>query len=99
VTPLHDHAQGCVLCIRVVPNASRNSVDGAVGETLKIRLRAPPVEGKANKALVAILAERLGVREREIILLAGETARTKRVLVKGLHAGEVARLLGIPAAT
>jgi uncharacterized protein len=93
VIPIQQHAQGAVFNVRVVPNASRDAIEGTVGDAVKVRLRAPPADGKANRALAEVLAERLGIRPRDVILLAGETARTKRVLVKGLSAATAADLL------
>jgi uncharacterized protein (TIGR00251 family) len=74
---------GVELTLRIVPRASKDAVAGALGEALKIRLRAPPVDGKANAALRAFLAEALDVPERAVTLLSGETGRLKRVRVAG----------------
>ncbi len=85
---------GAVLRVRVTPRASRNEVQGVLGDALKIRLQAPPVEGKANEALVRFLAERLDLPLRAITLLSGETGRNKRVRVAGLsEAAAMERLL------
>lgn len=59
-----------------------------------MRLTAPPVEGKANAALVALLAERLGVRKSDVAILRGQKGRDKLVEVAGLSEEEVARRLG-----
>jgi uncharacterized protein (TIGR00251 family) len=76
------------LAIRVQPGAKSNEIVGWVadahgGEVLKIRLRAPAVEGKANAALIAFLAEILGLRSRQIILERGGKSRDKVVCVEG----------------
>lgn len=85
---------GVVLNLRIVPRASRNAAAEAVGDALKIRLRAPPVDGKANAALCEFLADTLGVPKRAVTILAGETGRLKRVRVAGLApAAAEARLL------
>jgi uncharacterized protein len=86
-------ANGIVINVRVVPRASRNEVAGVQGDALRIRLQAPPVEGKANAALVRFLAECLGVRPGNITILSGEKGRTKRVLVSGTAAERVAGLV------
>jgi uncharacterized protein (TIGR00251 family) len=75
---------GVTLSLRVVPRASRNAVGEPVGASLKIRLQAPPVDGKANAALRSFLAETLGVPVRAVTLVSGETGRLKRVRVEGL---------------
>lgn len=84
---------GVTLSIRVTPRSSRNRVDGLVGDALKIRLNAPPVEGKANEALVEFLADTLGLPHRAIRLEAGAQARLKRVRVMGLDASTVEQRL------
>jgi uncharacterized protein len=75
---------GVVLEIHATPRASRNQIQGFHGESLKIRLKAPPVEGKANAALINYLAEVLDIPRRKITLLSGQTSRQKRVLIRGI---------------
>ncbi|MBM4467450.1 MAG: YggU family protein [Chloroflexi bacterium] len=65
---------GVTFAVRVVPRASRNEIVGVQGDALKVRLTAPPVEGKANEALVAFLAQRLGVRKSQVEIVAGGTS-------------------------
>jgi uncharacterized protein (TIGR00251 family) len=86
--------QGTVLLVRVVPNASRSEVAQVDPEVIRIRLHAPAVEGKANKALVEFLADTLGIRVRQVTIVGGEHARQKRVLVTGLPAAGISRRLG-----
>lgn len=90
---LRETADGVVLTVRVVPRAPRNAVQGVLGAALKIRLAAPPVEGKANTELVRFLAEKLELHAGKIHLLAGATDRNKRVLIQGVRAGEIAAKL------
>jgi len=82
-------SDGVRLHIRVVPRASRNGVQGLLGDAVKIRLQAPPVEGKANRALLDFLAEALKLPARQLELLSGETGRNKTVLVHGRTEAEV----------
>lgn len=77
------------LTIKVVPRASKNQIVGIEGDALKVRLNAPPVEGKANDALIQFLAERLGVARTQIEIIAGHTARRKIVRVRGISVDEV----------
>lgn len=86
-------AGGTRLTLRVVPRADRDAVQGVQGDALKIRLRAPPVDNKANAALIEFLAERLALPRSRIRLLSGATGRNKQVLVSGLGEAEVARRL------
>ena len=81
--------------VRVVPRARINEITGIHGDALKVRLTAPPVEGRANEALVAFLAKRLGVRKSEVEIVAGTTSRRKMIRVIGVLAQEMEeRLLG-----
>jgi len=65
--------------VHVQPRASRNEIVGLHGAALKVRLQAPPVEGAANDALVALLAERLGVARAAVRVVGGATSRAKTV--------------------
>ncbi len=81
------------LRLRVIPNARRDDVVGEYGDAVKIKIAAPAVEGKANEAVRAFLAERLGVGVRAVDLVAGEKSRDKVVAVEGLNGGELRRRL------
>ncbi|WP_341677550.1 DUF167 domain-containing protein [Niveibacterium sp. SC-1] len=72
-----------ILTLHIQPGARRTGLAGLHGEALKIRLAAPPVDGKANQALLAFLAERLGVPRAQLTLLSGASSRAKRVAVHG----------------
>jgi len=71
------------LPLKVVPKASRNRVVGWVGERLKIQVTAPPERGKANDAVVEILAEALGLPSARVRIVAGETSPLKTVEIDG----------------
>ena len=88
-----DGAGGAVLELLVQPRASRTRVVGEHEGRLKIQLAAPPVDGEANAALLAFLAEALDLRRADLALLAGETGRRKRVRAAGMAAGEAAARL------
>ena len=87
---------GTRLALRVQPRASRTEVAGPHGDSLRVRLAAPPVDGAANDALVRFLAEALEVPRAAVILVGGRSSRTKAVHVTGLPPDEVARRLGVP---
>lgn len=93
MNPITGSGQDTVLAVRVVPNASRSEVAQVGPDAIRIRLQAPPVEGKANKALIAFLADTLGLRPRQISIAAGEHARTKRVVIAGMPPSAVAERL------
>lgn len=66
----------------VQPRSSRNQVVGLHGNALKVKIKAPPVEGAANTMCIAVLAKALNVPKSAIELVSGKTARTKRLLIK-----------------
>ena len=84
---------GVTIPVRAVPRASRNAVEGVIEGALRVRLTAPPVEGAANKALVAFLAHTLSVPARDLTITGGEWGRRKLVHVRGLTPDEVRRRL------
>lgn len=88
-----DGAGGAVLELLVQPRASRTRVVGEHDGRLKIQLAAPPVDGEANAALLAFLADALGVKKAEVALLAGESGRRKRVRIAGVTAEVAAATL------
>lgn len=85
-----------ILNFYVQPGVKKTETAGTHGEALKIRLAAPPVEGKANAALLKWVANSLDVSKGDVLLLSGEKSREKRIQVNGkFEAAEViARLLG-----
>jgi uncharacterized protein len=98
--PWRSEASGLVLSVRLTPRSDREVIDGiaqlADGKAvLQARVRAPPADGLANAALVRLIAAALGVRPRDVRLVAGETARLKRVKVSGSAAALAAALAKI----
>lgn len=91
-----DGAGGVVLEVLVQPRASRTRVVGEHDGRLKIQLAAPPVDGEANAALLAFLADALGVKRAEVALLAGESGRRKRVRIAGVTAASASEALLTP---
>lgn len=95
--PWQTTAGGIVLTVRLTPKGGRDGIDGvdvlSDGRTvLKARVRAAPSEGEANDALCKMMAKALGVPPRDVALVAGATARIKRLTVVGDSAGLVAAL-------
>ncbi len=78
--------------VRVAPRASRNAIEGEHDGALKVRLTAPPLDGRANDALRRVLAERLNVPISAVRIVSGEKSRTKRVVVAGVSRAEVAAM-------
>ena len=86
--------QGWFIAVHAQPGAKKSAVAGLHGEALKIRIAAPPVEGKANQALTAFVAGALGVPRRAVSVVKGESSREKLLLVADASA-DPARLLTI----
>ena len=88
---------GVTLAVRAQPGAKKTAIIGAYGEgaaaQLKIAVQAPPVEGKANAALIAFLAEFFGLPRNRVELHAGEVSRSKVFLVRGVTRAQAERLL------
>ena len=76
-------ATGAMFRVRVQPGASKNEIVGVQQDALKIRISAPPVEGKANRALVQFLAKQLGVKRSQVEIMSGHTSRSKTIHIIG----------------
>ena len=84
---LHNGKHGAALTIRVTPRARKTEFGGVLEDgTVRIRIAAPPVEGKANKALVKYLSELFGVRKNKIEIVAGEKGLDKIISIDGMSA-------------
>lgn len=84
---------GVRLSIRLQPRASRNEIVGEHGDALKIRLTAPPVDGAANRELVAFLAKRLGCGRSRISIERGHSGHLKRLRILDMGVNEARRAL------
>ena len=78
-----------LLSVRVTPRASRDQIAGWEGDLLRVRVTAPPVEGRANDAVLRLLARALDVPQSRLTLVRGQTQRNKVVAVEGLTEEEV----------
>jgi uncharacterized protein (TIGR00251 family) len=83
------------LNVKVVPGARRDRVAGAYGDGVKVQVSAPPEGGKANAAVLRVLAEALGIKLGQLQLLSGHGQPRKVVLVEGLEAAEIRGRLGL----
>jgi uncharacterized protein len=79
--------------VRLQPRASRDEIVGLLDGALRIRLHAPPVDGAANEALVAFLADRLSVPRRAVRIVTGASSRMKTIEVAGVTAADVEQLV------
>jgi len=91
---IKESKEGVILQIYVQPKAKKNEVEGIDEwrKRLKVKVKAPPIEGKANKEVVKFFSKLFGA---EVLIIRGETGREKDLLVKGLKAEEVKKKLGL----
>ncbi|MCI0747532.1 MAG: DUF167 domain-containing protein [Verrucomicrobia subdivision 3 bacterium] len=87
---LQARKDGVCVSVKVQPRASRNEIAGALGNELKIRVTAPPVDSAANQSLIEFLAEVLDCPQRALEILRGHASRHKQVFVRGLSAEQIA---------
>lgn len=90
---LRASGDGALLALHIQPGAKKTGVVGVHGDALKVRLAAPPVEGRANDALLAFLAETLDVPKSRLYLVSGQTSRSKCVAVNDIDHASVRRRL------
>ena len=90
ITPTAD---GVRLRIRVQPSASRSEIAGRYGDAIRVRLAAPPIDGKANEALTRLLSDVLAVPHRAVTLCAGAGSRSKVVEVAGVDVATATQML------
>ena len=94
---VRETAEGVTLAVRVQPGAKKTAISGTYGEgqttQLKIAVHAPPVEGRANAALVEFLAETFGVPKRSVEIVSGELSRSKVFLLRGVTAARATAVL------
>jgi uncharacterized protein (TIGR00251 family) len=93
--PVAAMPDSCTLSIKAIPNAPRSEIVGWLGDSLKVKIHAPAVAGRATQALCEYLAEQLGVSKRAVTVLQGETSRLKVLQISGLTKAEVIRRLGV----
>lgn len=82
-------AAACTLAVKAIPNAPRHEIVGWLGEALKIKIHAPPVEGRASAALCQFLADALELPRHAVTVLRGDTSRQKIIHVAGLTRAEL----------
>jgi hypothetical protein len=83
------------IVVRAQPRSGRSEIAGLMGDVLKVRLRAPPVDGAANEELVMLLARALGVPRSRVELLRGAAGRTKLLRAHGLSPQQTCERLGL----
>jgi uncharacterized protein (TIGR00251 family) len=90
---LKESAAGLIFAVKVHPRARRNAIAGTVGEALKVSLTAPPVEGRANQAVVEFIADWFEIAPSQVTIASGETSRNKLIRVTGVTARQLRQKL------
>jgi uncharacterized protein len=86
----------CTVAIKAIPNAPRSEIVGWLGDALKVKIHAPPVEGRANEALCTFLAATLALPRRAVTVVRGDTSRQKLVRIEGLTLHDLQRRFPAP---
>jgi uncharacterized protein (TIGR00251 family) len=98
---IRETATGCTLAVRAQPGARKTAITGIYGDgdsaALKVAVQAPPIDGRANEALIAFLAKTLGIPRSSIELVSGESSKNKAFLLGGISSDKVRAALNIPA--
>jgi uncharacterized protein len=94
VLSIHETAAGVTFRIKVQPRARKNALIGELGGALKIRVTAPPVDGRANDDCVTLLAAALKVPRSAVTITSGHSGRAKVIHVQGISAEELRKRLG-----
>ena len=75
---------GIIIKVKIEPKSSKKGFAGFIGDTVKIKLNSPPVEGAANKELIEFLSKELNIRKSSIIILTGKTSKNKVLEIRGI---------------
>jgi uncharacterized protein (TIGR00251 family) len=82
--PIQESAKGITFGIKVHPRARKNAITGVIGDALKLALTAPPVDGKANQAVIEFFADLFAIPRSSVTIASGETSRNKVVRIAGV---------------
>jgi uncharacterized protein len=86
---VNETTKGATFAVKVHPRARKNAITGTVGDALKVALTAPPVEGKANRAVIEFFADFFEIPRSSVSIASGETSRNKLIRVSGISAQRV----------
>src|ERR1700724_2507082 len=82
--PVRETAKGIAFAIKVHPRARKNAITGTAGDALKLSLTAPPVDGKANQAVIEFFADIFKIPRSSVTIASGETSRLKVICISGV---------------
>jgi len=92
---IHDTPAGATFAVKIHPRARKDAITGELEDALKLSLKAPPVEGRANEACIEFLANLLKVPRSSVTIASGQNSPRKVIRVRGVSADEVQKRLGI----
>lgn len=95
---IQETAKGLTFAVKVHPRSRKNAITGTVGEALKLALTAPPVDGKANQAVIEFFADLFQIPRASVTIASGETNRSKIVRITGATAEQLRRRLAAATA-
>ena len=84
-----DTPEGAIVNVKAVPRSSKAGLDGPLGDAVKVRVRSAPVDGKANKELIEVMADAFGIPKSAVAFKSGETSKAKRIMLRGVTAEAV----------
>ena len=84
-----------IIRIKLIPRSSRTQIIGKEGDLIKVKVTSPPVDGKANKALIELFAKKLGLPKGNIEIISGKNSRIKSIRIHGLSLEKIISTLGI----
>lgn len=93
--PLRKHKDGFLLDVKALPRSSRSEIVGVRADRVAVKLTAPPVDGKANKELVRLLAKKLGLPKSDVVIVAGESSSEKTILIRTARPEGIMVALGL----
>jgi hypothetical protein len=82
--PIQERATGITFAVKIHPRARKNAITGTMGDALKLALTAPPVEGKANQAVIGFFADLFAIPRSSVTIASGETSRNKVIRIAGV---------------
>lgn len=80
--------------VRIIPKSSKNEIIKEEGSAVKIKVTSPPVEGKANKAVIELLSKKLNVPKKNVVIVSGEKSRNKRIRIYGISPSDFSKMTG-----
>lgn len=93
VMEIIENSEAIEFSVRVIPRSSRSEIAGEHDGAIKVKLTSPPVDGAANAELIKLFAKKLGVSRSAVLIVSGETAKTKRLKITGATVEQLRRVL------